>query len=433
MNVNYYLRKTSSTSKESFETEPELFLVYYQSGLRLMESGELDEAIAAFQHSIELNPGFIEGFANLGNAKSKQWKIDEAIAAFNKTIELNSEFSHGYVGLGFSFLIKGQYNEADLAFKKAIDLEPNLYTAFEGLGRSLTEQERFNEAIDCLCKAVELNPASSEVFIYLGLSFLHQGDLDKASTAFQQAAKLDPQSLQIKKRLGIIQWLSEERSNIPNVEIISVHIPKTAGNTFQHCFLEKIYASDQIFYDYDSLCLEDTLLQMKPQTKVIHGHFSALKYKGIFPSARLVTWLRHPFSQRISWYYFWLTLPKSKDERHIAMLENNLSFKDFINLPYTHNNFSSYYLRGVELEEFDFIGLQEFFEEDLGALATLAGYKDFQSNSVKINQNSYADYESFKQKIIQDPELIELMSKNNSKDLKLYQFALELRNHRRNR
>jgi hypothetical protein len=96
------------------------------------------------------------------------------------------------------------------------------------------------------------------------------------------------------------------------VEIISVHVHKTAGGTFGR-ILKQVYGEMQVFGDYQQQeKLENTLdrLSDQPQARVIHGHFPARKYKEYFPSAKRVIWLRNPIIQFIYGYFFGSRSPK---------------------------------------------------------------------------------------------------------------------------
>jgi Sulfotransferase family len=215
----------------------------------------------------------------------------------------------------------------------------------------------------------------------------------------------------------------------PNIDIVSVHIPKTAGSTFGHVFLYNLYTREQISYDYEWLPVEDILPKLPAETRVIHGHFQATKYRTALPNAKIITWIRHPFSQLISWYFFWLAPPKGViyNEDHRYFLESKMSFATFLTMPYVDNSFSNFYLQGVDLDDFYFIGLQEFFAEDVQDLSRMMKRPDIVFPEYTINENTYPDYRVRKQEILADPKIVDLLRQRNQKDLILYQNVLKLR------
>lgn len=215
------------------------------------------------------------------------------------------------------------------------------------------------------------------------------------------------------------------------VEIISVHVHKTAGGTFGRA-LKQVYGEMQVFPDYHGEKLETILavLSVKPQTKVIHGHFDARKYKGYFSSAKRIIWLRNPIIQFISGYFFWKSQPQKDvffSKEHKYMVENNISLLEFAEMRAKNsiNPLADYYCRDVDLTDFYFVGVQEFFQDDLAELKQMLGWPDFKMEV--FNQNKYPNYQELLQKALTDKSTLKKLTEITSKDLELYQTALDMR------
>jgi len=93
------------------------------------------------------------------------------------------------------------------------------------------------------------------------------------------------------------------------IEIISVHIDKTAGMLFCDV-LKQVYGSSQVYViwkgqsDYK---FEDKLKELiPPQTTVIHGAFPVSHYEGDFMDAKRIVWVRNPIERLISYYFYLL-------------------------------------------------------------------------------------------------------------------------------
>ncbi|MGB3513307.1 MAG: sulfotransferase family 2 domain-containing protein, partial [Microcoleaceae cyanobacterium] len=119
------------------------------------------------------------------------------------------------------------------------------------------------------------------------------------------------------------------------IEIISVHVPKTAGTTFRDV-LEQVYG-------VAGICVDNQLQYptIKPQFRVIHGHFPMIKYEGKFPQAKRIIWLRNPVERLISQYFYWKNLPLENnpfnDPHHKLVIEQNLSIVEFAEMPEMRN------------------------------------------------------------------------------------------------
>lgn len=114
-----------------------------------------------------------------------------------------------------------------------------------------------------------------------------------------------------------------------SVELISVHVHKTAGSTFGYKILPQIYSEENILYDNENLSLE-TLVERGKLTnanRVIHGHFAAQKYQDYFPRDKLVIWLKNPLIQLISVYFFLYDIAKYgyRNEQHRYVVEKKIN------------------------------------------------------------------------------------------------------------
>lgn len=153
--------------------------------------------------------------------------------------------------------------------------------------------------------------------------------------------------------------------------IISVHIPKTAGTSFRISLAQAI--GSRLHLDYgDWLELRTTEVQahnarrreqalakardLETAHDIIHGHFSATKYDGVFAQIHLVTFLRDPVQQTISAFY---EAQRSKRAPHpaIAMVhEAGMGLAEFAE---AFPNHQSLYLAGLDIQAFDMVGITE--------------------------------------------------------------------------
>lgn len=86
-------------------------------------------------------------------------------------------------------------------------------------------------------------------------------------------------------------------------------------------------------------------------------------------------------------------------------------------------------MRNMKLKDFYFVGIQDFFAEDLEELKTRLSWPDVKIS--KENNNLYSDYQKIKEEILSDNGILEKVYSLNSKDTELYQEALRLREKRR--
>jgi hypothetical protein len=232
------------------------------------------------------------------------------------------------------------------------------------------------------------------------------------------------------------------------MDVISIHVLKTAGSTFWK-YLTSVYGAERVVLDYDDYVLSPLSLYntdreawrasavakaraIGPEFRAIQGHFSAQKYMHVFPEARVVTWVRHPVSWVISLYYYWRHWPKyhGYDLPFLNPLvrrvgEEQLSLVEFAEDPTVRNPVSRIFLEGTALESLAFVGIQEHFEDDLQTLVRMMGWPEIPVNSInKSPEPSYADR---LREHHADRRLIDRLVSLNEADMALYEEALRLR------
>jgi len=219
-----------------------------------------------------------------------------------------------------------------------------------------------------------------------------------------------------------------------SLQLLSLHIPKTAGTSF-YSTLEESYGFSKVSRFDIKPNIQQVLLNHLPYVEsvlpatfqVLHGHFAIEEMYRLFPAAQqypIITWLRHPVERVVSNYFYLkerLQFFMKEHEQNRAMLDKMMkTIEEFAATPINQNRMSSF-LQGKPLQEFHFVGIQEFYQEDLAYLGQL-----LQRNLVAFEVNKTAH---------KDPQLdlsvYQLIEHHNDADMALYQQALELRKHRK--
>lgn len=237
----------------------------------------------------------------------------------------------------------------------------------------------------------------------------------------------------------------KEINNSPDslsIEIISVHLPKTAGSLLRSV-LQKVYGEDRCFLEYTPVDQENLfqgLEKITPNHKVIHGH-TAWRWISIFPDAKKIVWLRNPIARIISEYYFitsfsqeqWAEVPGPGGEFNQRMIAEKLGISEYIEVKFTQNSmYHNVCLKSDiknPLQIYDFIGIQEFFTTDFIDLSNLLGWSNLEL--WQENKNQHSEYQQGIKKALDDKRLLSKIISLNQKDMELYRLALELRAERK--
>jgi len=225
---------------------------------------------------------------------------------------------------------------------------------------------------------------------------------------------------------------TEQITRVANsVELISIHIPKTAGTSFRNT-LKEVYGDRNVI----RLDIRRTIQveqqdfnnsKLNERIKVVHGHFRPRDYFERFEpnqGQKLITWLRDPVQRVISNYnYLAGRLAELLDEERKGvdiLSKMQRSLLEYAAAPDNRNRMT-WYLKGASLEDFAFVGIVEYMEDDLTYLGQLLNWSCLPT---------FHHNESNKKNSATDSTTPLQIRELNADDVALYEAALKLRERR---
>jgi len=156
------------------------------------DTGNVDQAIAALQWAVYINPSLAESRLNLGNMYMKKDRVDDAITEYQQGLKINPDDSKAHNNLGAAYLKRQWFDEAVTEYTAAIRLEPNYIDTYRNLANALRNLNRLPEARSTLVQALIIDPQNP--YLYLDLADIYrQSDLcDEAIVRYEKALKLKP-------------------------------------------------------------------------------------------------------------------------------------------------------------------------------------------------------------------------------------------------
>lgn len=169
--------------------------------------------------------------------------------------------------------------------------------------------------------------------------------------------------------------------------ILSIHIPKTAGQSFR-LRLESTFASRALadYGDWVGVDTPDAVARRECRMEemwarrdkllrdydVIHGHFIADKYIGLFPTTEFAAFFRDPYQQAISHYQYALRHPEI-DHPAIKLIHGTrMGILEFIA---AFPNIQSRFLGSLAVEDLAMVALFEQYERGVALFEAVFGCK----------------------------------------------------------
>jgi hypothetical protein len=169
--------------------------------------------------------------------------------------------------------------------------------------------------------------------------------------------------------------------------IISIHLPKTAGTSFGELLKGKF--GPRLMLDYGDWSgynspeatahrarrmseMRGRREEIERDYDVIHGHFIADKYEGLFSATRFVAFFRDPYQQAISNYIYLKNNPVSTHPAVKIFHDAKMSIIDYLSWDAVRDPQSAF-LGGVPIDALTVVGLTEQFSRGLALFRAILG------------------------------------------------------------
>lgn len=161
-------------------------------GTALFVAGRNDDAIAAFQHAIQLDPHYASALVNLGRTQLQSGQTAAATQNFIAALAVEPNNSAAHFGLGFALTSTGRLADGIAHYREAIQLEPATTDYRLNLAQALFRSREPDAAIAEFRTLIRLAPSLVEAHAGLGTVLASQAHFPEAERELNEALRLDP-------------------------------------------------------------------------------------------------------------------------------------------------------------------------------------------------------------------------------------------------
>lgn len=205
--LHYDFAKVQETIDHWVERYPEDYEGHAFLGMEHQRMGNHNQAIAAYERAVELDPNYAPAYNSLGYMYIAKGDFDKAMENLKKYKDMVPDQANPYDSMGELEQARGRYQEAIEHYQKAQEINPDLRFVLHHLGEVHRIQGQFARAIDYFLEAAEkaVGPeAESDSRQYLAYNYMRRGDLKQALTEAMRAVELDPESPYAYWNLGLV-------------------------------------------------------------------------------------------------------------------------------------------------------------------------------------------------------------------------------------
>jgi tetratricopeptide (TPR) repeat protein len=164
--------------------------------------GNYEKAADAYQKYVSLNPGNDKAYYWLYSSLVRVKRFREAEKACRQAVAINPTNSVYYVAWGWCLNELKRYEEADTVLEKALALNPQDANAWLWLGVCRYQEKKYQQAISSLRKSITLQSTGDEADYWMGRCFASLSRYEQAVGSFREAVRIDPDDAQAHTWLG---------------------------------------------------------------------------------------------------------------------------------------------------------------------------------------------------------------------------------------
>lgn len=172
------------------ERNPESAGAHVLAGEALDGLGRTPEAILEFQTAIKAAPTEPDLHFGLGYLHWKSHQYNDAKAAFEEELAINPSNSQAFAYLGDIEMKANNFDRALSLLRKAEEGRSDIRIAYIDMGSIFTEQKRYPEAITALQHAKKLDPQQPDAHFKLGRVYQAMGDKVASQREFATVREL---------------------------------------------------------------------------------------------------------------------------------------------------------------------------------------------------------------------------------------------------
>jgi tetratricopeptide (TPR) repeat protein len=145
-------------------------------GIGLLLQGDIKNAEATFLKVTEMEPGYADGWVNVGRARLQEGNLAGAEEVLRRALQINANLAKTHFFLGVVLKTDGRYDDALKHLRIASSLYPKDRVVLNQLGRVLFLQRQFAAARDEFVKVLAIDPEDLQAHYNLMLCYQGLGD-----------------------------------------------------------------------------------------------------------------------------------------------------------------------------------------------------------------------------------------------------------------
>ncbi len=230
MRTDYALEETTKFGKPGDRSKTQSGDVHAKQGLDALD--RLDYHLAARELTQAIEKGVAKyNLAELCTILGKTYKnlgqFDQAIAAHEQAIKIDPNCYRAWNNLGIVHFSRNNYAEAERCYQKALSIDPQYAFAIASLGALYINRNRPERAIEVAEQAIALVPTMAVAHSNLAQAYAMVGRFAEAESSLKQAVLLGYKDWQtIQEKIDNLKQMAEKTTKAHRTEWLPATCPR---------------------------------------------------------------------------------------------------------------------------------------------------------------------------------------------------------------
>ena len=184
----------------SLELVPDNPVTLYNRGTTLAKMGQHEDALNDFNRALELRPDLPESLSNRGNTLHNMGRYEEALKDFNRALQVRPDDPFILINLGATLTKMGQHEDALKDFNRALQVRPDDPLTLTNRSCPLIRLGRYEEALNDCDRALEFKPGQATALYNRACTYSLMGLFEDALRDLEAAIKGDEKLREVARK-----------------------------------------------------------------------------------------------------------------------------------------------------------------------------------------------------------------------------------------
>ncbi len=177
---------------------------HFNRGLILDSLGRFDEAAAAYEHAMELNPDDLEILNSLAVDYTRGGFYDRALGLFEHIQRLDPDYEPSYCNRIITYTEMERHDKAEEMFYLAQQIKPDCALCFYNIGNNLFVRGEYEKTLCCWKKTLRYDPDHPQINYRIAQAYWASDHLDESVEYFLKELRIDPGKIDVLIDFGVL-------------------------------------------------------------------------------------------------------------------------------------------------------------------------------------------------------------------------------------